>query len=65
MSQKGFSPKIMSLYQYLFIYLLYFARTSYNKLQRLMDNEKEKEKEIQLGFNNLSYLALVPEVWNQ
>ena len=27
-----------------FIYLLYFARTSYNKLQRLMDNEKNKNK---------------------
>ena len=28
----------------LFIYLLYFARTSYNKLQRLMDNKKKMKK---------------------
>ena len=28
----------------LFIYLLYFAKTSYNKLQRLMDWEKKEGK---------------------
>ena len=40
------SPLLEStgIYMYTFIYLLYFARTSSNKLQRLMDNEKKKKE---------------------
>ena len=35
---------ILPIIIFLFIYLLYFAKTSYNKLQRLMDWKKKERK---------------------